>query len=312
MVSLMRKQAKANIPPPTASLVGKTVVITGATGGICSHVAREMAELGASTIILGVRNRAKGERTATTLVEGLETKPDVQLWDLDLSSLPSVLAFAERVARLPRLDVMLLGAATITDRTVITGDGWEQSEEISHFQETDGVTVTSDRFSSCAALQVTHISNALITALIMPTMIRSGEISDSIGVLANITSLSVYAGGWFLGLPSATSTSKTPLLDRANIIKPLQHGSQYAKVKLIHLYWLRALSRHLCHPRLQVHTVDPGMTMTDLARTSPVSKFLDRLGLFREMTQSARSVVIGCVPGEGRHGTYLQDGDIGV
>ena len=45
---------------------GKTVVVTGSTGGIGKEIARALARMGA-TVVLGARDRAKGEATRSEL-----------------------------------------------------------------------------------------------------------------------------------------------------------------------------------------------------------------------------------------------------
>lgn len=143
-------QAKAQLPQPTASFAGQTVLITGATGGICSEACRILAALDVDTLVLGVRNLAKGDELARTLKEVASTtesapvaettetaappteqakrKLTVLVWKLDLLSFESVKEFAAKAAELDRLDVAVIGAAMLATARVMTADGWEESK----------------------------------------------------------------------------------------------------------------------------------------------------------------------------------------
>ena len=76
------------------SLTGTTVVVTGANSGIGWHTALELARHGA-TVTLAVRTPAKGEAAAARIREAVPGS-DVRVAELDLGSLASVRAFADR------------------------------------------------------------------------------------------------------------------------------------------------------------------------------------------------------------------------
>ena len=69
---------------------GRTVIVTGANSGLGLVTARELARVGAKTI-LAVRNTAKGDEAAATITG------DVEVRKLDLQDLASVRAFADGV-----------------------------------------------------------------------------------------------------------------------------------------------------------------------------------------------------------------------
>src|SRR6476659_4168742 len=69
---------------------GRTVIVTGANSGLGFVTARELARVGAKTI-LAVRNTAKGDEAAATMTG------DVEVRKLDLQDLESVRAFADGV-----------------------------------------------------------------------------------------------------------------------------------------------------------------------------------------------------------------------
>ncbi|GGF21519.1 SDR family NAD(P)-dependent oxidoreductase [Subtercola lobariae] len=82
----MTKWTAADLP----DLTGRTIVVTGATSGIGLITARELARVGAH-VVLAVRDIAKGAaaKAGMTGVTG-----DVEVRELDVSSLASVRAFA--------------------------------------------------------------------------------------------------------------------------------------------------------------------------------------------------------------------------
>jgi NAD(P)-dependent dehydrogenase (short-subunit alcohol dehydrogenase family) len=103
-------------PKPTASFAGKTVIVTGSNVGLGKEAARHYARLGASTLILAVRNVEKGEAAKADIDESVGCAPDVvQVWQLDLASYQSVKDFAARATKeLPRIDILLENAAIAT------------------------------------------------------------------------------------------------------------------------------------------------------------------------------------------------------
>ena len=74
-------------PDHIPDLAGKTVIVTGANSGIGQAAAAALATAGA-TVVLAVRDQAKGEAAAATITGTTEVRP------LDLASLESVRAFA--------------------------------------------------------------------------------------------------------------------------------------------------------------------------------------------------------------------------
>ena len=104
-------------PAPTASFEGRTVIVTGGSGGLGLEAARWTIRLGASRVILACRNLEKGKAAAKSLQETtLCPSGTIDVWRVDLGSYASVQAFAKRVKdELPRLDVLLGNAGIWTD-----------------------------------------------------------------------------------------------------------------------------------------------------------------------------------------------------
>lgn len=97
---------KAYLQTHTASLKGKTVAITGSTGGLGRVLAEHLSALGASLILLD-RNAARSESLRDELAE--KYAADVRCIRVDLEDMATVRAATEALASLP-LDVFFHNA----------------------------------------------------------------------------------------------------------------------------------------------------------------------------------------------------------
>jgi NAD(P)-dependent dehydrogenase (short-subunit alcohol dehydrogenase family) len=128
-------------------LAGKTVIVTGANSGIGHAAAAAIASAGA-TVVLAVRDQAKGEAAAATMRGTTEVRP------LDLASLDSVRAFA--AAWRGDIDLLINNAGVMIPPLSRTADGFELqfgTNHLGHFALTNlllphvagrVVTVSSD------------------------------------------------------------------------------------------------------------------------------------------------------------------------
>jgi NAD(P)-dependent dehydrogenase (short-subunit alcohol dehydrogenase family) len=102
---------------------GRVAVVTGANSGLGRATARELARTGAQ-VVLACRNAAKGEQ-ARAAIEA-ETGGDVAVEQLDLASLASVRAFAERVGEAhERIDLLVNNAGVMATPRRRTAEGFE-------------------------------------------------------------------------------------------------------------------------------------------------------------------------------------------
>jgi len=110
-----------DIPPQS----GKTVLVTGATGGLGYETALALADAGADVILAG-RNENKG-RAALLAIR--TTVPSARLhWEpIDLASLASVSDFSKRIAeKFPRVDTLVNNAGVMAlPKRKTTSDGFE-------------------------------------------------------------------------------------------------------------------------------------------------------------------------------------------
>ena len=110
---------------------GRIAVVTGANGGLGLETARELARKGA-LVVMGVRNQEKAER-AVADIEAEVPDAKLELRVLDLASLVSVKAFAERViAEHPRIDLLINNAGVMAIPHSFTDDGFETQFGTNH------------------------------------------------------------------------------------------------------------------------------------------------------------------------------------
>lgn len=122
----MSEWTAADLP----SFAGRTVIVTGANSGLGLITARELARVGAKTV-LAVRNTAKGDEAAATMTG------DVEVRQLDLQDLASVRAFADGV---DSVDVLVNNAGIMAVPYALTVDGFESqigTNHLGHFALTN-------------------------------------------------------------------------------------------------------------------------------------------------------------------------------
>ena len=113
-------------------LSDRTAVVTGASSGIGVETARALASAGA-TVLMPVRNRAKGEAVAEDIRAGTGNNA-VEVLDMDLGEPASVKACAESIlARGEPLHVLINNAGIMACPLRRTPQGWESQFATNHF-----------------------------------------------------------------------------------------------------------------------------------------------------------------------------------
>lgn len=119
--------SQGEIPPQ----LGRTAVVTGATGGLGYETALALARAGAEVILTG-RDDRKG-RAAIEKIGRECSGTRIVFESLDLASLASVADFAERMAARPSLDLLINNAGVMAlPRRQITADGFEMQFGTNH------------------------------------------------------------------------------------------------------------------------------------------------------------------------------------
>ena len=107
--------------PIEVDLTGKTVIVTGSTGGLGRQAAGELAGLGAKTVVIG-RSPEKLE-AARDEIEG-----EVLAYEADLSLFDKVRKLADRLeGDLDRIDVLINNVGVLLPEREVTSEGVEKT-----------------------------------------------------------------------------------------------------------------------------------------------------------------------------------------
>ncbi|EXJ75800.1 uncharacterized protein A1O5_00307 [Cladophialophora psammophila CBS 110553] len=143
-------------PKPQVDLTGRTILVTGANSGLGLEAAKLLAQLNCDTIVLACRSLTKGETAKQTILQSISSssggRPQATfvVFELDLCSFSSVIAFSERCKDLPRLDAAILNAGV----------------DLQEFTLAEGYETT---------LTVNVISTFLLATLLIPIMRGSAK-----------------------------------------------------------------------------------------------------------------------------------------
>jgi len=141
-----------------ASMIGKTVLITGGTGGIGKAAAIGLASMGARVGITG-RDRDRAERAAKD-IEAESGNPAVDVFVADLSSQSEVRRMADEVlSAYPRLDVLVNNVGGFWAHRRLTSDGLEHTFALNHLAPFLLTTLLLERLINSAPARVVTVSS---------------------------------------------------------------------------------------------------------------------------------------------------------
>jgi len=139
-------------------MTGKTVLITGGTGGIGKATAAGLASMGARVGITG-RDRARAERAATDIAAE-SGNPAVDVFDADLSSQAEVRRMAgEVLAAYPRLDVLVNNVGGFWAHRHTTADGLEHTFALNHLAPFLLTSLLLERLMDSAPARIVTVSS---------------------------------------------------------------------------------------------------------------------------------------------------------
>lgn len=101
------------LPQPPTNIADGTYVVTGANTGLGFECTKHLFQMGAGSIILGVRSREKGEAALAAIRSETGRQEVGEVWELDLTSLDSVEVFSRRLSKLNRLDALIANAGVV-------------------------------------------------------------------------------------------------------------------------------------------------------------------------------------------------------
>jgi retinol dehydrogenase 14 len=139
-------------------MIGKTVLITGGTGGIGRAAAVGLASLGARVGITG-RDRERAEVAAAAIIQE-SGNPSVDVFVADMSSQAEVRRLADEVlAAYPRLDVLLNNVGGFWAHRHVTADGLEHTFALNHLAPFLLTNLLLDRLVASAPARVVTVSS---------------------------------------------------------------------------------------------------------------------------------------------------------
>lgn len=241
-------QPKVTPLPLGIDLKGKTAVVTGASAGMGLEVTRQLLQLRISTIILAVRNVAKGKDITRSLCDETNIKTHnpnatIKVMHLDVDEYNSVQKFAKQLrSEVPVVDILILNAGIGLLKLERSPSGHDRT------------------------IQVNYYSNALLIAELLPYL-EAGAAKT--GSPTRITWVGSRAF-------EKTSLQKTPLqpgesilehMDKEEYFSPFQ---RYGDSKLLCLLFLYSLAPRLDPKKVVINMVCPGMVNTNMSDVLPI------------------------------------------
>ncbi|MFB3052494.1 MAG: SDR family oxidoreductase [Dehalococcoidia bacterium] len=141
----------------TASMQGKTVLITGANSGLGKETAVALARAGA-TVVFTSRDPEKGEQAAADIRQ--RSGADVTLMPLDLASFPSIRALADDfLKRYDSLHVLVNNAGLILTERTETEQGFETTFGVNHLGHFLLTQLLLDRIKASAPARIINVAS---------------------------------------------------------------------------------------------------------------------------------------------------------
>jgi len=271
-----------NKPLYSVDLSGKTAMVVGANTGIGIEAAKHLAKMNADRVIITCRTDEKGAIAAEAIKKELkpESKTKVEPWALELSSFASVVAFADKFEKDGgKLDVVIINAAVADVKVTRTGDGWETQ------------------------IQVNHLSNALLSLLLLPVLSKTATQSPGSHPRLLIVSSGLHKRADF---GSTRFPEGRNILTTLNDVQELNTKDEsttaprYGDTKLMNVLFARALTAHLPPTSpIIVNNVCPGFCHSDLRRhMEDKGQWDELLKLARTSEEGARQLIYAALAGE--------------
>ncbi|KAF2663552.1 short-chain dehydrogenase/reductase, partial [Microthyrium microscopicum] len=208
------------------SLDGKVIVVTGGNNGIGKETILRLAKHNPASIYLCSRDLARGEAAAGDMRSAVPTA-QVKILQLDLASLKSVAAAAASFnGQADRLDILINNAGIMGVPAGKTAEGYE------------------------IQLGTNHLGHALLTKLLLPTMLKTSEEKGGDVRILNLSS------GAHLRAAAPGFDPKDMDMENAS---PL---ARYSRSKLANVLFAKQLATR--YPQITSVSLHPGVIKTDL------------------------------------------------
>ncbi|OJJ45785.1 hypothetical protein ASPZODRAFT_152775 [Penicilliopsis zonata CBS 506.65] len=287
MLSLLRSQLVFQVPPPTASFTGQTIIVTGANTGLGLEAARQFVRHDARRVILAVRDMAKGTAAKSDIdSHDNDGKCSVEVWQVDLTSYESVEAFSQRAAGLDRVDVLVANAGVYLFDFSLAEDNE-------------------------ATITVNVLSTLLLGIRLLPKLRETS-------VALHKPCVMTFAGSFVHKMTTFPERKKEKIF--AELARPnARMIDRYNVSKLIQLLLVRELANKVTLSSQDGHvivsTVNPGLVKTSIMRHArsifAISDKIFKALLARTPEDGGNTLVHAASGGDETHGQYLDDCSVG-
>jgi len=203
-------------------MIGKRVLITGATNGIGKQAALELAKMGAEVVIVG-RDEIKTRKVSIDL-KTLSGNAKIDLLVADLSSMDEVRRIADEFrAKYGRLDVLLNNAGAIFSEYRASADGFEMT------------------------FALNHISYYLLSNLLLDMLKRTAQ---------------EHGEARIINVSSSAHRNATLRLDSLRDKSGYSFMNSYGASKLMNVLFTYELARRLADTAVTVNAAHPGLVDT--------------------------------------------------
>ncbi|KXG54271.1 Short-chain dehydrogenase/reductase SDR [Penicillium griseofulvum] len=264
---------------PTQSFADQTVLVTGANVGLGLEAARHITRLGAARVILGVRNVAAGKEAKEDIEKSTGRSGVCEVWEVDLASHASVLAFGKRISQLPKLDAAILNAAIATQEFSIS-EGYERS------------------------ITVNVINTLLLGLLLLPTLKATRQKNPSRTPRLAFVVSEVHA---WVNLPEWKEDEPMKFVsDKTNT----KMADRYPLSKLLEVLLVQELAGRVRGSEVIINMINPGFCHSQLGREMGFGFKVYQMVLARSTEVGSRTLVAGVTAGLESHGAYMTDGHV--
>lgn len=275
---------------PKTPLDGQTLIVTGSNTGLGLTAAEHIARLNPAHLILAVRNVSKGNAARDRIIADTGISGSaVSVWQLDMSSYASVLAFADKCAKdLDRLDAVSLNAGI-------------SSSKLELFESYES-TIT-----------VNVISTMLLAIALQPTLVKSAE---KYNITPRLSFVASEVHAWASFKEKSLPQDKLVLEDMSQPSKASEIGQgRYMDSKLLEILLFRHVQQHVLTQskgKVVWNILNPGWCYSELSRENKgLASWVEFIAgslLKRTQEMGGRTLASGAVAGKESDGEYMHDG----